>query len=143
MTIKKVPNLLCSLSDIVKLCLGTTMTITIEREALLSIANTNNNTSPQCPKDAGDIILDNHSSKECVSWRPVSLEHSEEYLPYRVSSCPIPDLDDTDDDSSCYSCDNERRVSFASPLVTEVRTRPRTRQSDLKCLFYSYEDTQR
>ena len=117
------------------------MTITIEREALLSIAN-NNNTSPQCPKDASDIILDNHSPKDCARWGPVSLGHSKEYLPYRVTS-PIPDLDDTDDDSSCYSCDNERRVCFASPLVTEVRTRPRTRQSDLKCLFYSYEDTQR
>eukprot|EP00591_Stephanopyxis_turris_P006479 CAMPEP_0195506718 /NCGR_PEP_ID=MMETSP0794_2-20130614/296_1 /TAXON_ID=515487 /ORGANISM="Stephanopyxis turris, Strain CCMP 815" /LENGTH=279 /DNA_ID=CAMNT_0040633133 /DNA_START=40 /DNA_END=876 /DNA_ORIENTATION=+ len=41
------------------------------------------------------------------------------------------------------SSPHSRRVQFAQPLVTEVRTRPRTLQEDLRSLFYTYEETQR
>lgn len=64
----------------------------------------------------------------------------------------LPDLDDTDDDcttiSSCSSDVRSRTfaratVTFAELLVTEVRTRPRTRPEDVAALFYSCEETQR
>lgn len=66
----------------------------------------------------------------------------------------IPDLEDTDDDcttvSSCSSSVQSRStsasrgsVTFATQLVTDVRTRPRTRPQDVKGLFYSCEETQR
>jgi len=60
----------------------------------------------------------------------------------------LPELDYTDDDcttvSSCSSGKSARAtVTFASVLVTEIRTRPRTRPEDVAALFYSCEETQR
>lgn len=59
----------------------------------------------------------------------------------------LPELDDTDDDSTISSSSSNgsvaRSVTFADALVTEVRTRPRTSTKDIKTLFYSYDDTQR
>jgi len=67
----------------------------------------------------------------------------------------IPDLEESDDDcttiSSCSSGVREREgmveerlsVSFHHSLVTEVRTRERTRKEDIAGLFYSCEETQR
>uniref|UniRef100_A0A7S2GZ65 Uncharacterized protein n=1 Tax=Helicotheca tamesis TaxID=374047 RepID=A0A7S2GZ65_9STRA len=55
-----------------------------------------------------------------------------------------------DDDVSCstvsttFSGDRrESRVSWCEPLVTEVRTRPRTLPEEVHDMFYSYEETQR
>lgn len=64
----------------------------------------------------------------------------------------LPGLEDSDDDcttiSSCSSGARSRslpraQVSFAPVLVTEVRTRPRTKPQDVSVLFYSCEETQR
>lgn len=64
----------------------------------------------------------------------------------------IPGLDDTDDECSTISSFSSvvrsrspvrATVTFASVLVTEVRTRPRTRPEDVSALFYSCEETQR
>lgn len=64
----------------------------------------------------------------------------------------LPGLEDSDDDcttiSSCSSGVRSRslpraHVSFAPVLVTEVRTRPRTKPQDVSVLFYSCEETQR
>jgi len=64
----------------------------------------------------------------------------------------IPELEDTDDDcTTVSSCSSDARsrslvratVTFAAVLVTEVRTRPRTRPEDVSALFYSCEETQR
>ena len=55
-----------------------------------------------------------------------------------------PELDLTDDDSSVSSNSIQpgRRVSFRENLITETRTRPKTRRKDVRKLFYSYEETQ-
>lgn len=45
--------------------------------------------------------------------------------------------------SSCDGGSTERRVSFAAPLVTEVKTRPRTKESDKGLLFYTQTETDR
>jgi len=55
---------------------------------------------------------------------------------------------ETDDDSSSissYSCisADEKKVTFADTLVSNVWTRPRTPVEDCKTLFYTYEETQR
>ncbi|KAL7477151.1 hypothetical protein ACHAW6_002964 [Cyclotella cf. meneghiniana] len=45
--------------------------------------------------------------------------------------------------SSCSRGGHERRVSFATPLVTEVNFRARTPESDKPLLFYSEKETSR
>eukprot|EP00571_Detonula_confervacea_P017386 CAMPEP_0172298902 /NCGR_PEP_ID=MMETSP1058-20130122/1340_1 /TAXON_ID=83371 /ORGANISM="Detonula confervacea, Strain CCMP 353" /LENGTH=219 /DNA_ID=CAMNT_0013008197 /DNA_START=34 /DNA_END=690 /DNA_ORIENTATION=+ len=67
--------------------------------------------------------------------------------------CPnLLSLDSDDDcislssDSSASSCSGgsiERRVSFAAPLVTEVKMRPRTKDCDKGLLFYTQSETDR
>lgn len=70
--------------------------------------------------------------------------------------CPdLQSLDSDEEDcislsSSCSSTSSYsragtdvRRVSFAAPLVTEVKTRPRTEEVDKPLLFYSEKETTR
>jgi hypothetical protein len=67
--------------------------------------------------------------------------------------CPDLQSLDSDDDcislSSCGSASSyggrsaERRVSFATPLVTSVKTRPRTKACDKRLLFYTQAETDR
>ncbi|KAL7524944.1 hypothetical protein ACHAWF_001143 [Thalassiosira exigua] len=45
--------------------------------------------------------------------------------------------------SSCSARIPRRRVSFAAPLVTAVKTRPRTKDSDKELLFYTRLETDR
>lgn len=69
-----------------------------------------------------------------------------------------PDLQPLDSDDDCISLSScstastasffsrrsvERRVSFAVHLVTEVRTRPRTRDCEKRLLFYTQSETDR
>jgi hypothetical protein len=106
------------------------MTIKIEREALQCITND----TPPCSA-------------------PLSDEHQVDYVPdarLKVSaSYPDLELTDVDDSSSVSSysfsssTSSDRKVTWSEPLVTEVRTRERTRQEDISSLFYSYEETQR
>jgi hypothetical protein len=53
-----------------------------------------------------------------------------------VSSC-------SSSSSSSFVSAARLKVTFAAPLVTEVRTRPRTPPEEVTSLFYSYEETQR
>eukprot|EP01083_Nonionella_stella_P246852 856554_1 len=69
--------------------------------------------------------------------------------------CPNLELESLDSDEDCISLSSfgssssyggrsdERRVSFAAPLVTEVKTRPRTQESDKRLLFYTQSETDR
>lgn len=67
--------------------------------------------------------------------------------------CPeLLPLDSDEDCISLGSCGSasfcgrrsaDRRVSFAATLVTEVRTRPRTRDCYKKLLFYTHAETDR
>jgi len=104
------------------------MTIKIEREALQCITN--------------DVPL-------CAT--PLSDEQQVDRIPEpRLKGCStsFPDLELTDDDSSVSSYSfssstTERRVTWSTPLVTEVNTRERTKIEDVRLLFYSHEETQR
>lgn len=105
------------------------MTIKIEREALQCISN--------------DVSL-------CST--PLGDEQQVDRIPEpRLKVCSttsFPDLELTDDDSSVSSYSfssstTERRVTWSTPLVTEVNTRERTKLEDVRVLFYSHEETQR
>jgi hypothetical protein len=49
----------------------------------------------------------------------------------------------SDDSSRDAPSPPPRRVRFARSLVTDIRTRPRTRPEDQRVLYYTYEETQR
>lgn len=104
------------------------MTIKIEREALLSLTDTQR-----------DSIL--------TRGFPV-ISFGLDYLPTKACP-PPPELDDTDDDSTVSSCSSStttstvKCVSFAAPLVTEVRYRPRTLRRNKTLLYYTVEQTSR
>lgn len=64
--------------------------------------------------------------------------------PFRALQVPQEQCRSTNDDSlRDVRTSGSRRVSFAEPLVTDVRTRPHTHPDDVGALFYSYEETQR
>eukprot|EP00559_Dactyliosolen_fragilissimus_P006786 CAMPEP_0184871482 /NCGR_PEP_ID=MMETSP0580-20130426/40745_1 /TAXON_ID=1118495 /ORGANISM="Dactyliosolen fragilissimus" /LENGTH=238 /DNA_ID=CAMNT_0027374147 /DNA_START=408 /DNA_END=1121 /DNA_ORIENTATION=- len=141
------------------------MTIRIEREAFVQVIDGNAIPTSSCEqtsfnslKDAGKSELIDIRSHYChrdYSNSPLSrVDVSSKILPVPLidSSLIQPDLVETDDDytvgSTCssettISIDHGRRVTFASPLITEVRTRPRTLPEEVHNLFYSYEETQR
>lgn len=105
------------------------MTIKIEREALQCITND----SPSC-----SVPLSGESQVDCVP--DPRFKVSDDY--------PDLELTDIDDSSSVSSysfssASADRKVTWSNPLVTEVRTRERTKQEDVRSLFYSYEETQR
>ncbi len=105
-----------------------TMTIKIEREALQCITN-----------DTSECILPSLEEQPVDRLPELSFNKGLDY--------PELDLTECDDSSvSSYSFTSstaERTVSWATPLVVEVRTRPRTKAMDVRQLFYSYEETQR
>lgn len=106
------------------------MTIKIEREALQCITND----VPVCsPLD------------ESIN----QVDHIPEAR-FKEDQLPFPEMELTDDDDSSVSSysfssasSGERRVSWSDSLVTDIRTRERTRPEDVSLLFYSYEETQR
>jgi len=139
------------------------MTIKIEREAVLKVIG-----APQSPHHhvvrSPCLTSITDRSDDIVYFK--SCRDLQESLPWLEGndckrSCPnddFPDLEDTDDEtcttvSSCADSTDLRltsssssrgsTVSFAYPLVTEVKTRPRTRAEDVSSLFYSCEETQR
>ena len=149
------------------------MTIKIERDAFLYVidgvlhsSSSNYQGSSRLPPSDGDGDLVVYSSThgaaisvpsddecESIPKSSVSLLRRRTTPTTSIFEDPleVPDLELLDDDtvSSCSSGgsfvseDRRRSVSFASPLVTEVRTRPRTLPEDLRTLFYSYDETQR
>ena len=72
------------------------------------------------------------------------IKYGLDYLPNNP-----PELDDTDDDSSISSnsvsttSSKGKGVSFAAPLVTEVRFRPRTLKMNKSELYYTVQETAR
>lgn len=131
------------------------MTIRVEREALLRVINTSQSSSI----DATNSTTTSLSSKPC---NPCIREEDEFVI---VDSVPtkefysdlIPGSTGDDDlaslctlsTSSVSSCDSstdvsttERRVTFATQLVTDVWTRERTLPEDVSNLFYSAVETQ-
>ena len=132
------------------------MTIKIERDAVLQILNgeppSNGQASttklPRAPCiDDAEIVVYSPKDEAPVlipTLASCCFGHEE---PLRLST---PDLVDSDvesyfDDDCSFDepLSSLRRVSFAQPLITEVRTRPRTLPQDLRSLFYTYEETHR
>jgi len=130
------------------------MTIRVEREALLTVINTSQLSSRSSLPRATTSL----SSKPC---NPCIREEEEFVI---VDSVPTKELysdfipgSTGDDDlaslctlstSSSSSCDSasdattERKVTFATQLVTDVWTRERTLPEDISNLFYSAVETQ-
>jgi len=105
------------------------MTIKIEREALQCITND----TPLCTVSMGG---------------EQQVDHIPESRLKDSTSYPELDLTECDDDSSVSSFSfssstTERSVTWANPLVTDVRYREPTKATEVKGLFYSYEQTQR
>lgn len=113
------------------------MTIKIERDAILCVINNNND-------------ITSSSSSSSMTSKTTSLSKSKEVFDLIHSfDYSKPELDETDDEStfSSSSCSSStlggKCVSFADPIVTEVRYRPRTLRRCVRSLFYSVEQTQR
>jgi len=129
------------------------MTIKIEREAMLSVVNSQQHPSSESPSYCYPLsVLSSRSGSDCC--RPSSHDEpskssvffeltSKQHGELRCQSPPPPELDDTDDESTIDSWTVAKGVTFADPLVTEVRTRPRTLKKNVRSLFYTYEETQR
>ena len=130
------------------------MTITIEREALVRVLDADSSElpchhypplKPPSPGGLRRAAAAEPSRPPCV---PVSVSRS----PADDDFCPdLQSLSDEDCISlSSYGSDASsrgsiigRRVSFAEPLVTEVKTRPRTKAREKQVLFYSQSETDR
>lgn len=142
------------------------MTIKIEREAVLTALGASHTSLPSSsyrstvaiPTHQHEATYSPSKSLELIEPSLSSSWHNEAPHHLRSEQCCmveqeiIPELEDTDDDcTTVSSCSTEARsrsygratVTFASVLVTEVRTRPKTRPEDVSTLFYSCEETQR
>lgn len=137
-----------------KNCILLTMII-IEQDAMLRVLNTANMLLPCHPRDAVPWITPSGRFSEAnaaLAKPPPSLDvkkHSNDGF------CPdLLPLEADEDCISLSSCSSaasssyigrtgERRVSFAAPLVTDIRTRPRTKDCDKRALFYSSQETER
>uniref|UniRef100_A0A7S1ZAS3 Uncharacterized protein n=1 Tax=Trieres chinensis TaxID=1514140 RepID=A0A7S1ZAS3_TRICV len=129
------------------------MTIKIEREAVLYILDGESSSQPQSPPLPDPESHDEEA--EIVVYRPkeeaaVTAPSTAPCL-FRPPTCDdffssTPDLVDSDVESDVSSdigdAYSTRGVTFAFPLVTEVRSRPRTPRHDLRSLFYTHEETQ-
>lgn len=121
------------------------MTVKIEREAVLRVINNNNGASlePPCYQPLRD--------DDCSSGvTPIHQSKGLDIDDYNHSAgCTsrlhreTPELDETDDDSTVSSCSTAKGVTFATPLVTEVRLRIRTKKIFLRDYYYTTEETQR
>ena len=117
------------------------MTIKVEREALLRVLSREpsgfSSCEPPTIADDGEFVLVDipkpFMGEDCY-----------------VKSLRGPTCDDqslctlsTDSFSDDSTASVERRVTFATPLVTDEWTRPWTPREDVADLFYSSEETQR
>jgi len=134
------------------------MTIKIEREAMVCVVGAL--LSPLSSNYPVSLPLSSNgesATASSVSWLNWDQSHVDaigkpnETELYGSSHMHLPELEDTDDEestiassvSSFSASDAPRSVSFCEPLVTDIRTRPRTEPEDVRTLFYSYEETQR
>lgn len=140
------------------------MTIKVDKEAILQLVRPaarilmGSDKSNYISKRSQEVFL----SKSSSSAVPIEFGDDGALLPHSAIDSTIsypeilpPDLTDTDDDcesmssgstDSCHSDTSSKaskRVSFAWPIVTEVRSRPLTLPEDVATLFYSAEETQR
>ena len=131
--------------------------IIIEQDAMLRVLNTANLLLPCHPRDAVPWITsksgnftetDAALSKPPPSSLDVEKRSNDDFCPGLLS------LEADEDCISLDSCSNTssssysgrsgvRKVSFAAPLVTSIRTRPRTKECDKRDLFYSSQETDR
>jgi len=134
------------------------MTIKIEQEAIIRVLDTArlslpcHTHSPLLPPSAESILLRKAAALPSPAPYVDSVlkpTHDDDDVAYCPDLLPLDSDDDCISLSSCSSasfCSGrsiERRVSFAEPLVTEVRTRPRTRNCDKRLLFYTQAETDR
>lgn len=136
------------------------MTIKIKREAMVSVVGAllsplSSNYPVSLPLSS-NIATGESAKAPPVSWlnwdqSAVEVIGKPTTEMYGSSHNHLPELEDTDDEESTIASsvdsfstsDPPRSVTFCEPLVTEVRTRPRTDPEDIRTLFYSYEETQR
>ena len=126
------------------------MTIKIERDSPLRVLDTSS-TSPQAGS-SGNNPLDSSSylvvedDFVVVDFQPLCSSLPVGKLRSSTSSVGVID-DDTASTGSMSSDslyeDQQRRVSFADDLVTDVWTRPFTPREQVSDLFYSTEETTR
>lgn len=119
-----------------------TMTIKVEREALLRVLSRapSASSSPceaQIPDDGEFVLVDIPKpfyEDDCyVKNLPESTYDDDR------SFCTLSTDSSSTDSSDCL----ERRVTFATPLVTDEWVRPWTPREEISNLFYSTEETQR
>lgn len=128
------------------------MTIQVEPMAVLNLFGASRISSPceSSPKSP----LSSSSVAETLSNSLNGFRSFSTSKPLLDDGCPdLLSLDSDEEDclslSSCSSASSfsrgghERRVSFAAPLVTEVRFRARTPEADKPLLFYSEKETTR
>jgi hypothetical protein len=140
------------------------MTIKHEQKAIFGIFNTARSQlpcDPHYPVNPPSNGCDPHHPVKPSSNGGLRRSYGEPSSPYDaivrkgwvegVFFCP--DLQSLHSDDDCISLSSnsnastssggsaERRVSFAAPLVTEVKTRPRTKDGEKKLLFYSQYET--
>lgn len=118
------------------------MTIKVEREALITVLGRSPSWQPY-PCEETSLSSDDDS---CVVLNIPTKSQCLDDESARSSA-------DSDEDSLCasstssdsLSCESsvERRVSFASDLVSEEWTRPYTPREEISNLYYSTEDTNR
>ena len=130
------------------------MTIKIEQEAMIRVLDTAicslpcHPTPPLKPPSTGGV--------GAIEGGPSSLPSPYVAVAQKpTDDCFYPDLQSLDSDEDCISLSSygsassfggestERRVSFAAQLVTEVKTRPRTKECDKRLLFYTQSETDR
>lgn len=125
-----------------------TMTIKVEREALLCVlSHPPSHQGPSIPYDEWvHISCDKDGGSSSSPYVFIS-ERGEDFCVESHVGCTRSFDDDctvtTATSSSASSFDDDKRVSFADPLVTDVFTRPRTEQEEISALFYSQEETSR
>jgi hypothetical protein len=130
------------------------MTINIEREAIIRVLDTAGSSFPCHPQRP----LKPPSPGGLTRGVPGSPARYVGGVCKHTDDAYCPDLLSLDSDEDCISlssCDSassyggtstttERsRVSFSYPLVTEVKLRPRTKDSEKKTLFYTQSETDR
>lgn len=128
------------------------MTIRVEREALLTVINTSQQSSINGSLPTTTKPLSSKPCKPCIRDEDEfvivdSVPTKEFYSDFIPGSTGDDDLASlctlsTSSTSSSSEASSERRVTFADELVTDVWTRERTLPEDISKLFYSAIETQ-
>lgn len=127
------------------------MTIRVEREALLSVINTTSSQSSSITsRTRPSTSLSSKPCNPCIRDEDefVIVDFYSDFIPGSngdddlASLCTLSTSSVSSYDSSSDASTVERRVSFASQLVTDVWTRDRTLPEDVSNLYYSALETQ-